>query len=139
MWIPCMVILGEVCVAVDDAPRAATLYEKLAPYAPRAVVGAGVACWGSLDRFLGMLAIARRDWPAAARHLEEALRLNARMGARPWVGWTHYELARLMHLRQADGDRERAHTHLVRAREAAEALGMARLANRSAQLAADIR
>jgi hypothetical protein len=80
----------------------------LRPYAPRAVVaGAGVACLGALDLYLGRLAAAAGDRRGAARHLQAALAMHTRMGARPWIGWTHYELARLAGV-EASGRARRA-------------------------------
>jgi len=137
--LPSLVVLAEVCAQLGDAARAATLYEMLLPYAPRTVVfGAGVACWGALDRFLGSLAVTAGAADAAARHLEAALRLNTRMGARPWVGWTHHDLARLALLHGRRAEREPGRVHVAQARQTAEALGMTRLARHSAALAAQI-
>ncbi len=139
VWLPSLVILAEVCARLGDGARAATLYDLLRPYAPRTVlIGAGVVCWGALDRFLGSLAVTAGNQEAGRRHLEEALRMNTRMGARPWVGWTHYDLARLMLRHKRPSARERARDHLAAALETAAALGMARLANRSAELGAQL-
>ncbi len=131
-WIVCTVALAEVCCLLGDAARAAVLYEALNPYTPRAVmIAAGVACWGALDRFVGALAVTAGNWEAAQRHLEAALRMNTRIGARPWLGWTHYDLARLQLGRAQRGE---ARAHLDRARDIAATLGMARLAARAAEL-----
>jgi DNA-binding winged helix-turn-helix (wHTH) protein/tetratricopeptide (TPR) repeat protein len=133
LGLPALVGLGELCAALGDAPRAARLHELLQPYRPRTVVvGAGVLCVGSLDLFLGRLAATAGRREAAARHLETALETNRRLGARPWVGWAEYELARLL----GDADRDRARGHAGRARETADALGMVRLAQRCGELAA---
>ncbi len=136
LWIASLALLAEVCALLGDAARARRLYERLHPHAPRTVlVGAGAACWGSLDRFLGLLAAAAGERERATRHFEAALRMDARIGARPWAGWDEWELARLASEGERPGDRERARGHLARAREVAAALGMA-LAERSAALAA---
>jgi hypothetical protein len=61
--------------------------------------------------------------------------MNARIGARPWVGWTHHDLACLLLRRGRKADRARVRTHLSRARAEADALGMGRLRQRLAELA----
>lgn len=130
-----LVLLGETCALLGDAPRARALYDVLAPYAPRTVmVGAGVVCLGSLDLYLGRLAAAFGGESAARRHLEAALAMNERLGALPWIAWAHYELARLDAARR--GREHVARRHLERAGQIASALGMARLASRLERLSA---
>jgi DNA-binding winged helix-turn-helix (wHTH) protein/tetratricopeptide (TPR) repeat protein len=139
LWLGCLVILSEVCCRFEDAPRAVTLLEMLRPYAPRTVmIGIGVLCLGALDRQLGSLALTAGDWGAAARHLDAALRMNTRIGARAYVGWTHYDWARLLRRRGRRGDREEAYAHLTRARETAASLGMVRLGRRVDALATEL-
>jgi DNA-binding winged helix-turn-helix (wHTH) protein/tetratricopeptide (TPR) repeat protein len=136
-WTFGLAVLAEVCAALGDAARAARLHELLHPSAPRTVVlGAGVACLGAVDRFLGLLAGTRGAWDAAARHFEAALQTNTRIGARPWVGWTEHDWAWMLCARGRPGDRDAAARHLGRARAVAQSLGMVRLAERSAALAA---
>src|SRR5262249_33614016 len=56
-WLPAMVNLAEVAAGVDDAERAAGLYELLRPHAASAVVVAAAVCLGSGEGHLGMLAL----------------------------------------------------------------------------------
>jgi DNA-binding winged helix-turn-helix (wHTH) protein len=135
-WLSAMALLAETCCLLEDAARAGTLYALLRPFAPRLImVGVGVACWGTLDRILGSLAVTAGNWDAAAQHLEAAQRMNTRVGARGWAGWTHHDWARLLLRRGGAGDREQAELHLAKARETAASLGMARLAGRVEALA----
>jgi DNA-binding winged helix-turn-helix (wHTH) protein/tetratricopeptide (TPR) repeat protein len=130
-----LVVLAELCAMLRDAAQAAYLYDVLRPFAPRtAVVGAGTACWGSVDLWAGRLAALLGDLESAARHFEAAREMNARIGARPWLAWSEYELARLLAAR----DGAQAARHLDRAAEIAAALGMARLARRADALAAEL-
>jgi tetratricopeptide (TPR) repeat protein len=85
-WLVSVTALSETCAALRDARRAAMLYELLLPYADRAIVA--VACYGAAARNLGVLATILGRWTEAARHFEQALDLNRRMGARPWVART---------------------------------------------------
>jgi len=97
VWLLVMSALCEICSGLRDAGRAATLYRMLSPYAARNVVaGAGVAYWGSLSFFLGLLATTMARWAEAARHFEAALEMNARMGAAPRVAHTQFAYARML-------------------------------------------
>ena len=70
-----------------DRARAATLYQLLLPYAGHTVViGNAVACHGALSRYLGALATTLERWDEAAQHFEDALAMNARMGALALAG-----------------------------------------------------
>src|SRR5262249_25764498 len=68
-WLFCSVYLSEVCAALGDAARAAALYKLLSPYAGRyLVLGAGIACCGSADRYLGLLSGIGLQWAKAQQH-----------------------------------------------------------------------
>ena len=95
------------------ARSAALLYPLLAPLAgTNVMIGHGVACYGSADRYLGMLAATLGDVDAAGRHFEAALERNRRMGARTWLAHTDYEYGRMLH---REGERERAQRLLAEA------------------------
>lgn len=70
-WVANLAMLEEVCAVVGDGVRAARLYDLLAPCAPRTVVLGGLVCWGSVDRFLGILATTMEAWDAAARECRD--------------------------------------------------------------------
>jgi tetratricopeptide (TPR) repeat protein len=124
-WLPCMAELVETCAFLGDAPRAATLAGLLAPYEGRAVIdGAGVTYLGPVSYFLGLLATTRSRWEEASRHFEQALEMNRRMGAWPWLARTRYAFARMLLTRGGAGDHERASTLLAGALDTARALDM---------------
>jgi len=134
LWVTCLAYLAEVCTVLGDAARAAVLYRYLAPYAGHNIVaGTTVACYGSADRFLGLLAAACGDGEAAARHFEAALALDGATGARPWVAHTQYHYAALL-LESGWDDGARAADRLREAQSAARALGMATLEQRTERL-----
>ena len=99
---------------LGDRDRARTLYRLLAPYAHLDAVASGEVFSGSVARYLRMLATATGAPHDAARHLEDALETNERMGARPWVAHTQCAYAGM---RLARGDREQADAALERARD----------------------
>ncbi len=68
-----------------DATHAATLYERLTPYAGRpATAGRAVVSYGAIDRHLGGLAVVLGRTDDAIRHLENATRLNDALGCTVW-------------------------------------------------------
>jgi len=123
-WLVGICLLAETCVILDDTERAAALYELLLPYASLNAVAVPELALDSVSRPLGILATLLGRFEDAARHFEEALRMNERMGARPWLAHTQEEYGRMLHLRSAEGDRERAEELLSLAQATYEELGV---------------
>jgi DNA-binding winged helix-turn-helix (wHTH) protein/tetratricopeptide (TPR) repeat protein len=129
LWPTCLAYLSEVAVYLEDRDRAATLYGFLQPYAGRnLVVGASVAFLGAAGDYLGMLATALGRDEQARRHFEEALELNARMSAWPWLARSRHRLA--VYLLCSSAERDRAAALLEDALKTSQALGMAALEKR---------
>jgi hypothetical protein len=82
------------------------------PYAERNVVCHPGCATGSVSRYLGLLATLLGRFEDGSSHFEDALVLNARMGARPWLAHTQEDYARLLLERGEPGDREKAQTLL---------------------------
>ena len=142
LWMACLTYLVDVCTFLEDKARAATLYQLLLPYAERTVVvGNAVACYGAVSRYLGALTTTLGRWDEAVQHFEDALAMNARMEAWPWLAHTQYQYATMLLARDQSGDpstgsgqasekaRELLKTALLTARE----LGMRVLAERITQ------
>jgi len=72
-------------------------------------------------------------WSAAVEHFEVALRMNAEMGARPWLAHAQYDDARALLRRGEPSDREQAADLLTSAASTRE-LGMRSLAEKVASL-----
>jgi tetratricopeptide (TPR) repeat protein len=135
LWLTCLVYLSEVCAFLGDADRAAVLYQLLLPYAGHnVVVGFVVACYGAVSRYLGLLATTMSRWAEAEQHFEEALRMNARMVAQPWLAHTQYQYAAMLLARDRAGDHERAISLLDEALATAHKLGMKSLVEKAAAL-----
>lgn len=124
-WIVTLGSLAKVCSYLGDSRRAAILYDMLLPYSGRQLVtgSAAVAC-GSVSRFLGVLAATTSRWEEAVNHFEDALEMDGRIGARPFVANTKQEYAAMLLARGYPGDREKAHVMLDQALAIAEELGM---------------
>jgi hypothetical protein len=70
---------------LDDPTHAATLYERLAPYAGRPVTaGRAVASYGAVDRHLAGLAELLGHRGVAERHLRAAIARNDQLGCDVW-------------------------------------------------------
>ena len=96
-WLSLQVELAEASVLVGDATFAASLYERLAPYAGRPVTAGRAACsYGAVDRSLGSLAglLGRQD--DAVRHLEDAVRINDALGCVVWRARAERDLSQLV-------------------------------------------
>ncbi|HLA18523.1 MAG TPA: adenylate/guanylate cyclase domain-containing protein, partial [Dehalococcoidia bacterium] len=120
---------------LDDARRAAVLYDLLLPYAGHNIIlGAGAACLGSASRSLGLLATTMERWGEAKQHFEDALEMHARMGARPWVAYTQHQYANMLLARDAPGDREKALELVTEALDAAQEMGMKALVEKALAL-----
>ncbi len=128
-WLTTMAVLAEAVALVGDAERATILYDLLRPHAGHCVViGYGLAWWGSVARYLGLLAARLSRWEVAARHFEAALETNRRMGARLCLARTEYDYAAMLRARGEPGDRKKADGLLAAAAATANELGLERLA-----------
>jgi DNA-binding SARP family transcriptional activator/tetratricopeptide (TPR) repeat protein len=137
-WLSSLATLAEVVAALGDTARARLLYELLMPYADRCVITYALLCQGSASRSLGLLATTMSRFDEATQHFEHALEMNARIKAPIWIAHTQHDYARMLVLRDALGDRNKAVELLRAALAPAERLGLKALADkiRSLQLAA---
>jgi DNA-binding SARP family transcriptional activator len=100
-----LVLLAELCARLGDAGSAPELADKLERYAA-CYVQVGVATsWGSVARYLGLLAAVRGDLASADRHLAEAVARNEAFGAQVAAAEATCDRAALLAQR---GERSRA-------------------------------
>ncbi len=95
-WEVSMCLLAETAARLGDSAHAATLYERVLPYAGRVAISYPEISLGPVSRFLGMLATAMAQWNDAERHFRDAMDLSARMGARPSLAHTQTEYAEML-------------------------------------------
>jgi hypothetical protein len=69
-------------------------------------------------------------WNEAERHFEDALAMNTRMEAWPWLAHTQYQYATMLLARDQSGDSEKARELLKAALATARELGMRALEER---------
>jgi DNA-binding CsgD family transcriptional regulator len=138
LWLASLTYITDACTAFGNEAVAALVYPELEPLAgTNVMVGQLVACYGSVDRYLGMLAATLGEWERAEQHFERAVALNRHMDASTWLAHTEYEYARLL---LARGDREsgRVAALLGEAERLAERIGLETLHGRIKALGAPI-
>jgi len=123
-WLVSMSLLAETARSLDDSRRATILYDKLLPYHDRVAISYSEISTGSVSRYLGLLASTVSQWDAAARYFEEALAMNKRIGARPWLAYTSEDYGRMLLKQRLPGRAERAEELLEDARTTYYELGM---------------
>jgi DNA-binding SARP family transcriptional activator len=84
-WPLGMSLLAEAAHLTSDVAAASRLYDELTPWAELNVVDQAEGIRGSAERYLGLLAATLGRAEAAARHFDEAVAANERMGFTPWV------------------------------------------------------
>jgi tetratricopeptide (TPR) repeat protein len=129
-WLLAISLAGEACSLLHDATTAEVLYRQLLPFAGRHAAGYAEGSVGAADRYLGLLCTTLGRIDDAIRHLDEAVALNERLGARPWAAHSRRDLAQALRLRDAPGDRDRAIGLERLALDAARQMGMTALQQR---------
>jgi DNA-binding CsgD family transcriptional regulator len=137
LWLGAVTILAEVATLLADRVCAAVLYELLLPYERRNVVVGVPICLGSAATYLGCLATILERWPAATQHFEDALAINTRLGAKPFLAWTQYYYGVMLLQRNQGADREQASKLLEQAQAAVQELEMSYLADQIRRLQAE--
>jgi DNA-binding SARP family transcriptional activator/tetratricopeptide (TPR) repeat protein len=137
-WLYGVSLLAETADLLGDSVSSAVLYRLLVPWAAFSAADHPEGFRGSAARYLGMLATIGKRWDDAELHFEDALAMNASMGARPWLAHTEHDYARMLRARDGQGDRERAQELLNRALETYRALGMDTYAAAAAALAKQV-
>jgi tetratricopeptide (TPR) repeat protein len=136
VWLSALSFLARAAYAVDARPQAKRLYDLLLPYKGRTVTNPSATfCYGAVDELLGLLSACVRSWADGQRHFEDAIALNTRMQAPPFVALASHGLAEL-HGRAPDGDRVLARQLAERALGIANDIGMASLQQRIVRLLA---
>ena len=83
VWLASASMLAEVCELLGDQRRAASLYQRLVPFATRNVTsGAAVVSMGPVAHSPGLLATVLGRWDQAVAHFEDSLASSGREGAR---------------------------------------------------------
>ena len=93
-WISAIAELTEACRLLNDAERAAILYQQLLPFTGRIVTCArGAQAYGPVEYFLGLAAQTTGQPSVAHNHLASALALSESCGAHTWAQAARRHLA----------------------------------------------
>lgn len=133
-WLASMCLLAEVCAMIGDQARGAYLYELLVPHVSLNAVAIQDVAFGSVGGPLGPLAALLGRSADAERHFEQALSMNTRMGADPWVAHTEHEYARMLAVGRRPGDGDRALELAAGALSGYRRLGMDAFASEAEEL-----
>ena len=128
-WLLSAALLAELAAGNDNPEAADALYRRLTPYAGLNV-DTGEVSTGAVSRYLALLAAATDRLDQARHHFENALTMNARMGARPWLGHTQEDYSRALLLWAKPAERVRAEELMAAATACYRELGMTRNARR---------
>lgn len=124
-WLTGMATIAEAAHLVGDAGLGVEAGSLLAPFASLPVMPSlGVVCLGSVERYLGLAALAAGDAAAGVAHLEAAVAANLRLGNRPMEALAHADLATALHRRARPGDAELRRSALTAAAAVADSSGM---------------
>ena len=128
-WLVAIGHLAGTAALVGDAERAPGLYDLLAPFADRLVVGGPppFTVFGPVAYFLGLLATLMGRAEAARGHFEAALAIAGGMRARPMVARTQLAYAEVL----ASSDAQQAAALAKEALATATELGMTTVAARA--------
>ncbi len=130
LWLASLTYITDACAALGDEAAAALVYPELEPLATTNVmIGQLVACYGPVDRYLGMLAATLGDWEHAEEHFEHAMTLCRRMESSTWLAHTDYEYARLL-IARGSREPQRVAALLSEAAQLAQQTGLTALHSR---------
>ncbi len=131
-----LVLLAQVCAAIEDAGTAARIFDLLEPIAGGLGIDTGQQAlyFGAADRQIGLLAATMGRWEEAESRFQSAIKTDTVMGGRPWVAWAKRGYAWMLARRNAEGDREKAVELLGEALDTAQELGMKLLTDRCLEL-----
>jgi len=96
VWLFTMSIISEAIAFVRDRERAALVYPMLLPFSGLHATPSLVASWGSVARYLGLLAGTLEQWTEADRHFTDAATMNRAMGAQPFLAKTLFDHGRML-------------------------------------------
>ncbi|GIE33070.1 helix-turn-helix transcriptional regulator [Actinoplanes italicus] len=123
---------GEIAAWLGDRDLAAAAYTTVLPRAGR-FLNTTTACHGSVARPLGTIAAALGDHEAAEQHFTDAVAMEEKSGAAPFVAMAFLAYARSLHDRDARRTRRLAGEALAIARR----LGLTAIAAEAAALTRD--
>ena len=126
-WSSSVFSLAQTCTDLGDQKLAALYYPQLKPVAGQVgVTGIGIVCYGSLALPCGQFAACLCRWREAEEYFNQAVAMNERIGARPYLVRTLRAYANMLLDRNGPGDQTRAANLIEEGCVEADQLGMKR-------------
>jgi DNA-binding winged helix-turn-helix (wHTH) protein/tetratricopeptide (TPR) repeat protein len=125
-----MNLLADACAILGDVPRAAVLYDCLAPYERQHVGIYAVFYRGTVRRSLASLSAVLGQHDRARALFERAIADERRVGSKPFEAISSYELACVLRSERSAKTRARADALLEHALALSRELGMPELEQR---------
>lgn len=135
-FLPGVALVTEAVYVLADRDAAPQVYEAALPFARLNVSAGAAGLYGSVARYLGMLATTLERWEDGARHFEEGMDLEQRMGAPPFLARTRIAYAEMLVKRGRDTDLHHARKLLDAALATSRDLGMKPWEDRASDLLA---
>ena len=125
-WLITIAHIAEASVVLGESTQFELLYELFSPYPDRNVVAASgtAASHGSASRYLGLLAMSLGRLDDAIAHYEQAIAMNERQRALPYLAYSQLELAEALVRRGRSADRSKAQALAAVSFESATRMGM---------------
>lgn len=128
-------LLAETCAMLDEGSHAEALHKQLLPYVGRVIIiGPALDCLGPADRYLGLLAALRQDWPSAEECFGRSLEISRRLAAPPFIARTLLNHVTMLNARARHEDGRRTRPMLDEALTAARYSGLTAVARQIEQL-----
>jgi len=124
-WLASICLLADLAASLGDIRRARVLYGLLSPYRRRIGTSYPEISVGAVSRYLALLAAVDSRWDDAEQHFDDAIEMNRRIGARPWLAHTQEDYARMLLVRGDAGDAKSAGRLLNQVAADYRELGMA--------------
>lgn len=129
-FLACAASLAQVCAELGDRRRAGQLLKMLSGYEELIAVFGPLGSFGSMARYLGMLAATAALPEQAEAYFQKAIECNAQVNARPCLAYTLVDYAAMLISGGSHWDLARASESLASAREIAGTVGMSVLRGR---------
>jgi DNA-binding CsgD family transcriptional regulator len=123
-WLPGVALIAEAIAIVGDRDVGQQAYDAALPFARLNVSAGASGLYGSVSRYLGMLATVLERWDDATAHFEHAIEFEQRMGAPPFIARSRIAYAEMLVKRGRDADQHRARQLLDSALAVCQELGM---------------
>ena len=134
-WVLCISRLADATARFGDRARLVEIRQLLAPFVDDVMVIARSAVnYGPIARLVGVAARGLGEGSEAIALLERSIATAERMGDRPSLVASRFNLAEALLERGADADRERAAAILAEVIDVAEQIGMRRVLQEAALL-----